>query len=822
MSNNKRYLPAPGSSHRNKKSRIPQGLSDQLVYLDQFVSTTSHLADLNPRIYCSQIQSLVTPCVRYVLPNSAPRRSPRLNPSLSEKKVSPVDVSSFIDRSFLSGFCSSVENGLDNFQCSSSSSIRHGKETSQPSDQCTFLPSDNISLLGQDIIVPRTSSPLPRSPRLLINSRSASQGSLHKSSIDRHNNCSGNLSRSNLNTDVQSSSQLCSPDASKNLVLKFNSPTETVRNFVMRNHGNSLPGSPQQTSVHSMSHLTLNDSSSEYMESTNDQSEVMKNQQSQRKYTLRPRSQDIGHQRTSPPNHSQSIQESSITSQTNQLHQNEPCVSASSYLNCPTMSNSSSESDHLPASNRDIIYINENSTLASSSSSSLTQINQTESPRLSKECLHKSATTFIQSLIHASSEANFDDQTLVILHQESSNVPRDVLVDPMDLTWIIGIERSSSGQIYFTHSLEKSLHFTIRTSDFSKLKEFLMTLNPKIKSQFLEKLRNFSCAETKTSVINEDTIQNCKPIHKAKMCLDSMFRNGLSSAFTHNERKRGSSGASTNNASPEDTSKPNHKFIPSISLGFTQQVTQEYRNSRSSIGGNVRPFLRDGNVPCGARRYLLELVKHVLSSCPMGNCFEVGVNCSGIYVRIREEMIAEFETMLGGDGTYSGKFRVEGIAILIPFGIGDHRDLMNCGLPGTNSVVAIHVKLSMSCLEEMDCASLELKNFLASSGYLTDFPCAVILYGRKICHMHSLRFEKIQQYSRLDTLREVVFWALTKRVGDKVDYNHLIMDNARFMEVFNASSSVRRESKFKGRAMRTVASYNKMVSLVFHISIYLL
>ena len=177
------------------------------------------------------------------------------------------------------------------------------------------------------------------------------------------------------------------------------------------------------------------------------------------------------------------------------------------------------------------------------------------------------------------------------------------------------------------------------------------------------------------------------------------------------------------------------------------------------------------------------------------------------------ELIEEFQKLLGADEIYSD-FRVEGITILIPFSIGEHRDLMNCSEDGMDTVIGIHVKLALSILNPNDESDMELRDFLKLCGYNVTFPCAVILYSRKVCHAHALKMTKVIQCSREDTLRQVVFWALTKRVGHVVDYNHFVFDNNSFLEYFEKEATVRKESRFNGHALRRVASYDKMVSRV--------
>ena len=78
--------------------------------------------------------------------------------------------------------------------------------------------------------------------------------------------------------------------------------------------------------------------------------------------------------------------------------------------------------------------------------------------------------------------------------------------------------------------------------------------------------------------------------------------------------------------------------------------------------------------------------------------------------------------------------------------------------------------------------------------------------------MHVEKMCKITHHSDKDALRRTVFWALTKRVNHVVDLNHLVFDNVNFQSLFDSLASIKKSSKYRGHALRTVASYNKMVS----------
>ena len=414
----------------------------------------------------------------------------------------------------------------------------------------------------------------------------------------------------------------------------------------------------------------------------------------------------------------------------------------------------------------------------------------------------------IESAVAEASSSNFDKQALTVLFQDEHHLSSSVLVEPKHITDLVGIQRSTRGQIYYVHSLEKSLHFSLRNERFHSLVNLNYGNQKRIPYLFIGNGKNYNDNAFGVSVINKDDDLPGTPIKFCTDCVIQMFRHGLASAFTNNEKKRGHTSEDTSSTK----NKEGAKFIPTISLGFTTLVTQEYKNSRSSICGNVRPFLRNGNMPVLARPYLLRLVKKALQECPIDDCFDVdNLSESTIYKDLRKDMIGEFEKLLGGV-SYSGDFRVEGIAILIPSVISDHRDVMNCMQPGMNHVVGIHMKVPMSALNESNVNTKHLRSFVQGKGYQKDFPVAVILYSRRVVHMHVEKMCKITHHSDKDALRRTVFWALTKRVNHVVDLNHLVFDNVNFQSLFDSLASIKKSSKYRGHALRTVASYNKMVS----------
>ena len=428
----------------------------------------------------------------------------------------------------------------------------------------------------------------------------------------------------------------------------------------------------------------------------------------------------------------------------------------------------------------------------------------------------------IKKAIIDSAGVPFYEQTLVAFIQKVTYVQQSVLVDPAVVEHVIGIQRSGRGQIYYTFYLDRSLHCSIASRDFSSLVQMPLSKEKNIPYVHISNDTNYHSNEYGVSVINVDQESNGHVLQFCNSRLSQMFCEGLHSCFSHNEKKRGLStgvdvDSGSNSSVDSNCNTPNKTFIPSITLGFTNQCTQVYRKSRSSLFGHIRPYLRDGHLSNGCRRPLYELIQKVLLNSPFPDRFTMSSFVDNHeYTKVRKLLLNELKSMLVGDEDNVGDdlLLCEGIAILIPFGIGDHRDVLNDSSEGMNGVVAVHgtVPINDDTLAQGTESGLEFRSFLEANGYTDCFPCSVIIYTRRICHFYSERMGRLMRLRSKDALSDVVLWALTERVGDVVDYNATVFENENFMELFETKGYVREESRFQHRSMRTTAMYDKMVS----------
>ena len=129
--------------------------------------------------------------------------------------------------------------------------------------------------------------------------------------------------------------------------------------------------------------------------------------------------------------------------------------------------------------------------------------------------------------------------------------------------------------------------------------------------------------------------------------------------------------------------------------------------------------------------FFLSIVKTAILSLPKDcQCFNTKDECDPFVKKMRDEMIQEFEILLGGKD-HSLHFRIEGITIIIPLGLGPHRDSLNSVLEFMTSVLQINMFVPMNNKTIPGGQSSVLWQWLELNGYSVNFPCSIILYSRR-------------------------------------------------------------------------------------------
>ena len=183
------------------------------------------------------------------------------------------------------------------------------------------------------------------------------------------------------------------------------------------------------------------------------------------------------------------------------------------------------------------------------------------------------------------------------------------------------------------------------------------------------------------------------------------------------------------------------------------------------------------------------------------------------FKKAQMDMISDFYKLLGGKGDCNFCFfRIEGITIIIPLGIGPHRDILNCFLQGMSSVLQINTHIPMNETIIPGGRYSVLWKWLELNGYSKWFPCSIILYSRKCVSTYCQKEADMATFAAKGALHRSIHWAIMKRIGTPVDYLSYVWNNDLFIDHFMKVSKKKKSSLFNGRFMENTASYDKTVS----------
>ena len=375
------------------------------------------------------------------------------------------------------------------------------------------------------------------------------------------------------------------------------------------------------------------------------------------------------------------------------------------------------------------------------------------------------------------------------------------------------------------------------------------------------KLVSSSCDDESSSNHSQDNtttsieVEVSDPIKYCSVQMTNMFRSGLSELFGYDVKKRSRSVASQvpnssfscqsvntlgshvsksqrrrqrrrNNKKKKKKMKPvptqgnkETEFkasLPTITLGWSQMDSNKYKDTKATIAGNVKPYLRDGGLPNKIKICLLNIIRCGIASLPVECVFKLQKNDS-ILNKFRKGMVDQVEEMLGGNDMNSVPgVNIEGLTILIPASLGFHKDTNNCSIVGMESVIQINCNIPMNNETIVGREDSELWKWLKSNGFKTHFPCSIILYSRKCVSALCSRQSDMEIFAKTDKVKQLLKWALVDRVGSCIDYEARFWNNHAFSSDFHKlslSESGQADRSFSGTMMKSVACYNKVVSL---------
>ena len=477
----------------------------------------------------------------------------------------------------------------------------------------------------------------------------------------------------------------------------------------------------------------------------------------------------------------------------------------------------------------------------------------------------------LQTSIERCPNVPFAKQTLLTLLESDTTVSVTQTLKPTraKVDAYISLERNFQGQLYMLQDLKSSRHCTVPTSSIPSIHNAVSSSDP---APFLHipSSTNYASENNKIIVINNDqgvpqfptsTSKNVRrPIETITSMMKQIFIAGLSDYFEYDNKKRSTSAKhkstsptrsrehitkkrkrgkltsrqakqssiSSNSRNIKHTKEVLHSnregctqrpvqvnpnALPVVTMGWSTQDCSQYGSNLASVAGNVKPFLRDGNLPKQVKLGIVGIVEFVLQWFPKDWAFNIEKCCDSEVISLRSEMIADFKECLSGDRKID-HFRVEGITILIPLSIGMHKDTLNCFVDGMRSVISINCQIPLNEQTVPDGKGSRLWQWLNGNGYTESFPCSMILYSRKQVYFFCKKMSLTKELSKKDMVRKCMTWALFDRVRTVTDYRSRVWNNDSFPNLFKKHSKKFKTSRFKGSLWASPACYDKTVSTI--------
>ena len=420
---------------------------------------------------------------------------------------------------------------------------------------------------------------------------------------------------------------------------------------------------------------------------------------------------------------------------------------------------------------------------------------------------------------------------------------------------IFASDRNANGQLYMLQHLKKNGHYSTGTellSDSMLNSSYFMPgiAHDPVPFIHIPSDTNYSNNDNSMMVINHDQLRYDDigldvsipyPITRATDIVERMFSNGIEMFFEYDVDKRVGNTAQDvqdDDASIEDdlsmdrgsedclnveipdgsgirfSGTVKQQSLPQIAIGWTTQDCNKYNENASTIMGNVKPFLKQSNIPVATQKDFIHIVELLLKFFPEEHAFNPNRLKNTTEREYRIQMFKEFKRHLGGDEDVQ-HFRVEGITLLVPISLGWHRDKLNDTRDGFQTVMSVNVQVPINKKTMPLGMETEFGKFLKVNGYLTSFPCSIILYSKECVGGYCERMGKSDELASKDILRRLVKFGLVDRVGDIVDYRNQVFFNNLFPAIFNKVAKHAKKTRnfnFEGRMWERTACYDRSVS----------
>lgn len=442
----------------------------------------------------------------------------------------------------------------------------------------------------------------------------------------------------------------------------------------------------------------------------------------------------------------------------------------------------------------------------------------------------------------------------------SSNIP-----DISRIEGILSYERSNGqGQIYMQQRLHNAGHATIGTTQLidSIHKCNIVSSVTSTSTDHIPKSIPYCHVPSNCNylsdckqylVINNDMCDLSKlgfpknanrPIQKCTDIISHMFSRGIGECFKYDNKKRSSK--ISNYVTGQKTTSPRSSkkrirlkslykedsnstvmvdkdALPVINIGWSQSDCHQYSRNQSTIAGTVKPFLIHGGLNQLILSDIAEVMEIVIGSLPPEHSFNADLIGDDFEIEARKRMWSEMKRSFGCDGSQINNFRAEGVTILIPDSVGWHKDTLNCDIDGMQSVISVNVSIPINRETfPFGCQGNQFFEWLELNGYIDKFSVSILFYGRKVVGKYC---KKLRLHHRLsmegDLVRKCIAWGLLKRMGTVVDYRSRIWNNPVYPSWFKENASISKTSMFKEKLHKTPASYDKIVSGLTRLYIFL-
>ncbi len=284
--------------------------------------------------------------------------------------------------------------------------------------------------------------------------------------------------------------------------------------------------------------------------------------------------------------------------------------------------------------------------------------------------------------------------------------------------------------------------------------------------------------------------------------------------------------------------------LPSISLGWTTTDCNSYKNNRSNIVGQIKPFLiRAGceNLSSKTKKRIAKLSCLVISQmsnyCSDGLfTYDTTTNFGKELKKLRQSFWDEYAKSLGmsqdSDAELLKHFRCNGNSLIINPYVHRHKDGQNDTFGQWDNTLSINARLPIT--EEMWCCS-SFKRILNKLGYTKgvqdSISVSMMIYSRKCVGDYCQSMVKTKEVCRVlrnkgNPIIDVIMKGLND-VSSEANYRSLFDDPDCFKCLTDTASKLKDKERFqqpsrkivrvhppqyKGRLSERVAAYDKLVS----------